>query len=74
MILESAITTYIAISTTIFAFPKIVHKGNKYKKLIFEESVNKKKVINVCHRGSPRLAVENTISSFEYCKNVGDML
>jgi glycerophosphoryl diester phosphodiesterase len=67
-------SAYLIGSALLFAFPAIAHRIHKYNNSTLQEALQQRRILKICHRGSPRKAAENTMPSFEEGARVGDML
>ena len=53
---------YLLFSLFLFFFPQILHRPHSHPRMpLFTEVLAGEKVLNIAHRGGPRLKTENTI-------------
>lgn len=74
MALKAILFTYLSTSAFLFVFPRYLYKAYIYTFPLFQQALKRKTILNICHRGSPRQAAENTTQSFSLASSVGNML
>lgn len=72
-ILKMAVSGYIAASLAFFAFPSLLHPPIRQPPL-FQEALSGKRVLRIAHRGGPHYGMENTMRTFNICRDKVDMI